>query len=172
MFINIRKKFLINIIFYFLITIPAYSEIISGKAVSIDGDTIKINEKKIRLHGIDAPEMKQLCQRTFLSIFIFSFQENYKCGEISKKKLDSYIKNNIIKCKVEGTDRYKRILGTCYKNTININSRMVRNGYAVAYKKYSKKYIGLEREAKKEEIGMWKGNFEMPWDWRKNVKKK
>jgi len=167
-----QKKFLIKFLFFLFFFIPANSEIISGKAITIDGDTIKIKNKKIRLHGIDAPEIKQLCQRTFLSIFIFSFQENYKCGEISKKKLEKYVKNNIIKCKVEGIDRYKRILGTCYKNTININSRMVRNGYAVAYKKYSKKYISVEREAKREELGLWKGKFDMPWDWRKNVKKK
>ena len=167
-----QKKFLIKFLFFLFFFIPANSEIISGKAITIDGDTIKIKNKKIRLHGIDAPEIKQLCQRTFLSIFIFSFQENYKCGEISKKKLEKYVKNNIIKCKVEGIDRYKRILGTCYKNTININSRMVRNGYAVAYKKYSKKYLSVEREAKREELGLWKGKFDMPWDWRKNVKKK
>tara|TARA_B100000579_G_scaffold121541_1_gene97814 strand:+ start:200 stop:706 length:507 start_codon:yes stop_codon:yes gene_type:complete len=167
-----QKKFLIKFLLFLFFFIPANSEIISGKALTIDGDTIKIKNKKIRLHGIDAPEIKQLCQRTFLSIFIFSFQENYKCGEISKKKLEKYVKNNIIKCKVEGIDRYKRILGTCYKNTININSRMVRNGYAVAYKKYSKKYLSAEREAKREELGLWKGKFDMPWDWRKNVKKK
>ena len=167
-----QKKFLIKFLLFLFFFIPANSEIISGKALTIDGDTIKIKNKKIRLHGIDAPEIKQLCQRTFLSIFIFSFQENYKCGEISKKKLEKYVKNNIIKCKVEGIDGYKRILGTCYKNTININSRMVRNGYAVAYKKYSKKYLSVEREAKREELGLWKGKFDMPWDWRKNVKKK
>ena len=167
-----QKKFLIKFLLFLFFFIPANSEIISGKAITIDGDTIKIENKKIRLHGIDAPEIKQLCQRTFLSIFIFSFQENYKCGEISKKKLEKYVKNNIIKCKVEGIDGYKRILGTCYKNTININSRMVRNGYAVAYKKYSKKYLSVEREAKREELGLWKGKFDMPWDWRKNVKKK
>ena len=38
-------------------------------------------------------------------------------------------------------------------------------------KKYSKKYLSAEREAKREELGLWKGTFDMPWDWRKNVKK-
>ena len=44
---------------------------------------------------------------------------------------------------------------------------MVRNGYAVAFRKYSKKYILYENEAKKKKIGLWSGTFEMPWDWRK-----
>ena len=45
---------------------------------------------------------------------------------------------------------------------------MVRNGYAVAYEKYSKKYKSVELEAKKNNLGIWQGDFDMPWDWRKN----
>ena len=160
------------LIFYFFSSIFFLTNnLFSSHVTVVDGDTIKLGDIKIRFSGIDAPEMKQLCQRTFLSIFIFSFNKNYKCGEISKKKLQDYTKNYNISCKVEGIDRYNRILGTCYKNKININSRMVRLGYAVAYKKYSKKYLSAEREAKREELGLWKGTFDMPWDWRKNVKK-
>ena len=167
-----QKKFLISIILITFFLIPAKGETISGYAKIVDGDTIKILNKKIRLHGIDAPEIKQLCKRIFLSISFISFEKNYECGEISKKKLKSYLHNRSIKCKIEGVDRYKRILGTCYKNTININSMMVRNGYAVAYKKYSKRYSNVELEAKREKRGLWKGKFEMPWDWRRNSAKK
>ena len=46
-------------IFFFIFTYSAYGEIISGKAKVIDGDTISINNSKIRLHGIDAPELDQ-----------------------------------------------------------------------------------------------------------------
>ena len=148
------NKILVKLILINFFCLPAYSEIIYGTAKVIDGDTIKINNKKIRLHGIDAPEINQLCDKIFLSIFIFAFEKKYRCGEISKKKLENYVHNNYIKCKIEGIDKYKRILGTCYKNTININSRMVRSGHAVAYKKYSKKYVPVQREAKKEEIGL------------------
>ena len=81
-----QKKLLNSIIFIILFLTPAKSEIISGKAIIIDGDTIRINNKKVRLHGIDAPEIKQLCQKVFLSIFFISFEKNYKCGELSKKK--------------------------------------------------------------------------------------
>ena len=33
-------------------------DLLFGKAYITDGDTIKINGKKIRLHGIDTPEIK------------------------------------------------------------------------------------------------------------------
>ena len=58
-----QKNFSISIIFIIFFLIPAKSEMISGNAKIIDGDTIKIDNKKIRLHGIDAPEIKQLCKK-------------------------------------------------------------------------------------------------------------
>ena len=136
-----------------------------------DGDTIKINNNKIRLFGIDAPEKKQLCEKIFLTISFISFKKKYPCGEISTEKLKKLINKNIIKCHVEGKDRYQRKLAICFRNKLNINSWLVRNGYAVSYQKYSKKYLSEEIEAKNDKKGIWQGKFEMPWDWRKNAKK-
>ena len=50
------------------------------KSKIIDGDTIKINDQKIRLFGIDAPETKQFCKEVYLSFLIFNFKRDYKCG--------------------------------------------------------------------------------------------
>ena len=75
------------------------------------------------------------------------------------------------KRQVEGKDRYQRKLAICFRNKLNINSWLVRNGYAVSYQKYSKKYLSEEIEAKNDKKGIWQGKFEMPWDWRKNAKK-
>ena len=44
---------------------------------------------------------------------------------------------------------------------------MVRNGYAVAYRKYSKRYILEENFAKEEKLGIWIGSFLEPEKWRK-----
>ena len=143
---------------------------ISGAPKIIDGDSIHINTKKIRLEGIDAPEIKQYCKKPFLKIsVIISFQlsKTYSCGVISKTKLIDKIGNSKIKCISSSKDRYKRYLATCYKNGINLNKWMVRNGYAVAYKRYSKDYVRDEEYAKKNKLGMWEGSFIMPEKWRK-----
>tara|TARA_Y100001958_G_C20875122_1_gene307715 strand:+ start:457 stop:615 length:159 start_codon:yes stop_codon:yes gene_type:complete len=50
---------------------------------------------------------------------------------------------------------------------VNLNEWMVRNGYAIAYVKYSKKFIFQENIAKREKLGLWVGSFEKPWDYRK-----
>ena len=168
----LKKNFKAFLILFFLVQSYVYAEVIEGKALVIDGDTIKINNNKIRLSGIDAPEVKQACNKIFISIHFFSLNKKYPCGKISKNKLKKLLKNEKILCKIENIDRYKRKLATCYKNKLNINSWLVRNGYALAYIKYSKKYILQEKEAERDKLGLWQGTFEKPWDWRKNEKKK
>ena len=173
MFLNKIKLFLvisICLIFFFLTYNDVKSQepkIIFGKAKVIDGDTIKIGKNKIRLYGIDAPEKNQQCQKTWLSISFLTLNKNYQCGKISSNKLKVKINNKFIMCKSSNKDRYNRFIAECYKDKININKWMVSNGYAVAYKKYSKKFVAQENIAKKEKLGLWAGTFEMPWEWRK-----
>ena len=136
---------------------------IYGKAEVIDGDTIKIKGKKIRLFGIDAPEVDQIC---------FKSSNPYHCGHTAAKALIRYTKNKRIYCYYTELDKYKRILGTCnYGEGIkDINSSMVSSGYAVAYIRYSKKYLKDEEFARNNKLGLWKGTFERPEEWRKKKK--
>lgn len=169
-----KKKIIILIIICSIFFILTYKDVrseefkeISGNAQIIDGDTIKINLKKIRLYGIDAPEYNQKCKKTYLTIIFFSFTKDYLCGKISSEKLKKKINNKSIRCKILDIDRYKRFIGECYKGNLNLNAWLVSNGYAVAYRKYSKKYVSNEIKAKNEKLGIWKGKFEMPWDYRR-----
>ena len=163
------KIFLILIITCFLSQTLNSTEIY-GIPKIIDGDTVHINNKKIRLEGIDAPEIKQQCKKPFIKISAligFQFSKSYPCGVKSKKKLIDKIDNSKIKCITSSKDRYKRYLATCYKEKINLNKWMVRNGHAVAYKRYSKDYVRDEEFAKENKIGLWEGSFTMPEKWRK-----
>ncbi len=159
------------IIFLFFLNINfALAEEISGIPKIIDGDTVHIGNKKIRLEGIDAPEIKQKCKKSFLkisSVIGINFNKNYDCGVISKKKLIQKIKNSKIRCSSSSKDRYKRYLATCFKGNINLNRWMVNQGHAVAYKKYSKRYVLDEQDAKENMRGIWQGSFLNPEKWRK-----
>ena len=173
MFLNKIKLFSVIstcLIFLSLTNIDVESQeikLISGVAKVIDGDTIRIEKKKIRLFGIDAPEKKQKCRKPWLTISFLTFNKDYPCGEISTLKLKKKINDKFVTCKSTNFDRYKRFIAECFKNKTNINKWMVRNGYAVAYKKYSKKYLASEDLAKKDKLGLWIGSFQMPWEWRK-----
>ena len=159
------KYIIITLTLFFFQTLQA-SEII-GLPKVVDGDTIYIKSYKIRLEGIDAPEMKQKCKKPYLQIMFFTFQKDYNCGQVSKKKLFQKIGNKPVKCILLGKDRYKRYLAKCFKGTVNLNRWMVRNGYAIAYRKYSKIYVPDENFAKDEKLGLWGGTFIKPEKWRK-----
>ena len=131
----------------------------SSKTVSvIDGDTIKIGGEKIRFSGIDAPELKQNC---------FKNEKKILCGVLAKKALLKKIGNNVPMCIIEGKDVYKRILAECFVNGKSLSRFLVRNGYAFAYRKYSRKFIEDEKFARANKLGLWSMKFEYPWKFRK-----
>ena len=131
-----------------------------GKVIVTDGDTIRKGNLKIRLHGIDAPEYKQKCKN--------SEGQFYACGIKSSDFLKSVINTNDVYCEGKNTDRYGRLIAICFVNNINLNSTMVKDGWAIAYRYYSKDYIAEEERAKKNKRGIWQGIFEEPYIWRKN----
>ena len=135
-----------------------YAKTIIGEAKVIDGDTIHINKNKIRLHGIDAPERKQTC--------IFK-NKKWLCGIHSTYELKKIINNQIVKCITSDIDKYKRYIAICYVNKLNINQAMVKKGWAIAYRYYSKDYIKEEDYARSNNIGIWKSIFEEPYIFRK-----
>ena len=135
-----------------------YAKNIIGKAKVIDGDTIHIEQNKIRLYGIDAPEKKQKCLYR---------EEEWECGKESANYLRKLILNTDVECEIKGIDKYKRYIGICFLKQHNINKLMVKNGWAIAYRYYSKDYISYENTAKKNKSGIWKGEFVEPYKFRK-----
>jgi|TARA_B100001094_G_scaffold293239_1_gene312984 endonuclease YncB( thermonuclease family) len=151
----------LNIIFIVLLILSSKISAaeISGVPNITDGDTIKILNKRIRLHGIDAPEKKQICIKN---------SKEYNCGKEATTVLFKKTKAKRVTCKVQDKlDRYKRYIGVCFVEDVNLNRWMVRNGYAVAFRRYSKDYIKDENYAKKNKLGLWSGTFIHPEKWRK-----
>jgi endonuclease YncB( thermonuclease family) len=143
-----------------LLTLPSQAHAdITGKPRIIDGDTIHINQTKIRLHGIDAPEMKQVCKT--------SEGKEQLCGQLAKQALEKLVRGQDVTCKGDTRDRYKRLIAVCYVGPLDINERMVTDGWAMAYRKYSKDYVRAEMLAKSRHEGMWGGEFVPPWEWRR-----
>ena len=161
----------IRIIIIFLVILSnSIAEEISGIPKVVDGDTIHINNYKFRLEGIDAPEMRQQCKKESFKISFligFIFYKDYSCGRVSKVKLINKINTSEIKCISSSKDRYKRYIATCFKGKTNLNQWMVRNGFAIAYRRYSKKYVPDEVFAKENKLGLWQGKFMEPEKWRK-----
>ena len=129
----------------------------------IDGDTIHIGSKKYRFSGIDTPEMKQTCKKD---------NQIVMCGVIAKNALVKKINKQQVSCKEEEIDRYKRIVAECFVNNESLSKYLVRNGHAVAYRKYSMKFVEDEDYAKKNKLGLWSMSFDYPWDYRAKLRSK
>lgn len=124
---------------------------------AVDGDSLIVDGKKIRLVGIDSPEYDQYCKN--------SAGKKYKCGEKASNYMKKMIANGKkqhqkIKCKNYGTDRYNRTLSVCYLGKLNLNAEMVKSGWAVAYR--HDMFKAAESEAKKAKRGVWQGKFMRP----------
>ena len=158
-----QKILIFNFIFFSFIFASSTlnAKTITGKANIIDGDTIHINQNKIRLHGIDAPETKQKCSNN---------KKKWPCGKQSTLELKKLIDNKIVKCFVKDVDIYNRYVAICSVSKINLNRSMVEKGWAIAYRYYSTDYIIEEKNARKNKLGIWSGNFEEPYLFRKRNK--
>ena len=148
------KKFLAILILGFLSCNISFA----NNLIIVDGDTIVLNDEKIRFSGIDTPELKQTCLQG---------DQKVSCGMSAKMLLVEKIGNAIPKCINEGKDTYKRTLAECFVNGESLSKFLVRSGYAFAYRKYSTKFIKDEEFAKANKLGMWAMTFQYPWDFRK-----
>ena len=135
---------------------------ITGRPRVIDGDTIEIQHQRIRLFGIDAPEGRQRCTAN---------GKPWRCGQQSTFALAEFIGKAWVRCHEKDRDRYQRIVAVCYLGNKNINAWMVRNGWAVDYRRYSKgTYRAEQLHAEQNRLGIWRGEFELPWKWRRQYR--
>ena len=120
----------------------------------VDGDSLEIGSRRIRLYGIDSPEYVQNC-----------YDENHKrysCGIKAKQYMEKLIASGNIECREISKDRYERSLSVCYSGSQNLNEEIVRAGWAVAYRDEEGIYERAEHEAKKYKRGVWRGKFMRP----------
>lgn len=131
---------------------------ISGIARASDGDSLEISNRRIRLLGIDAPELYQNCKD--------KNGNSWKCGRASHKKLSSLVRGRQVTCVGLKKDRYDRLLAKCTIMGDDIGAILISEGLAVSYRG-SGDYLAEQNRARKNKIGMWAGKFENPQDWRR-----
>lgn len=124
----------------------------------VDGDTIHLDGHKIRLLGIDTPEMKQYCDdRNGVA---------WPCGQRARDMLAGIIDaGGAVSCLITGRDRYKRLLGRCFTGTLDLQHALISAGFGVA--EYVPDYLQAENHAKSRKLGMWSGTFQRPRDFRR-----
>ncbi len=128
-----------------ILAIPAHADDITGKPRIVDGDTIQIAGERIRLHGIDAPESEQKCT---------AGGKEWACGQEATFALAQFIETHWVTCKGDKRDRYGRLIAVCYAGPYDLNAMMVREGWALAYRRDSMDYIDKKVAARDARVGM------------------
>ena len=119
-----------------------------------------IDGEKIRLHGMDAPEMRQIC---------FAAGQPFACGVVARDQLKRILGGRELACTVLDVDRYGRKVARCFMGNTDIAERLISHGWALAYRRYSKAYVPAEDEARAARLGLWEPSveFTLPWNWRR-----
>lgn len=136
---------------------PASAETLSGTAEAIDGDTLKIGGREVRLFGIDAPEFQQTCDHN---------GEVWACGEEATRQLQAFVATGAVDCSGIENDQNGRLLAVCWSGRYEINANLVAYGWAMAQREFSDAYVAGEARARAGRLGIWSSSFETPQTWR------
>ena len=147
----IMGRLLVVVIFVVSLAWPAVAQEHSGIPRVVDGNTIIIDFKSIRLHGIEAPNAEQLCEID---------GENWLCGWEATNALAHIVGRHWVSCRQNRLNEGGIVDATCFAgNVLNINACMVRNGWATAQNQTNTPFLQLETLARQEQIGIWRTKY-------------
>ncbi|SLN49392.1 Succinoglycan biosynthesis protein ExoI [Aquimixticola soesokkakensis] len=135
--------------------------VLRGAVRVVDGDTLDVGGTRVRLHGVDAPELSQTCKD--------AGGVTWACGAWSRDQLADLTPNRV-RCSETDVDRYGRVVARCFVGNNDVNAMMVTRGAARAYAKYSADYLGAEAQARAAQRGIWQGDNAAPAQYRAEQK--
>src|SRR6195256_6032314 len=137
-------KFLFALVVFLL---PALAEAadVSGVPKISEGDQIQIGSSRIRLGGIDAPSVDQLC--------LNNSGERWTCGVAARDELIKHADNKTWTCHIRQADRRGRQIARCEVDGEDIQKWMVQSGWALSYARFSHDYDADEKTARDAKAG-------------------
>lgn len=128
---------------------------LAGRAQATDGDTLRVDGRRVRLVGLDAPEVDQTCYD--------ANGREWPCGTEARVFLAGLLAGKDLSCRPTGRDAYRRVLASCIVDGQDIGARVVAAGWAVADFGYGSEEV-VARAARR---GIWSGPFVTPVEWRR-----
>lgn len=133
---------------------------VGGAARVIDGDTLDLAGTRVRLFGIDAPELSQHCEGP---------HGDWPCGLWARDRLRHLVADQPVRCQGDSRDRYGRLLARCWAGPHELGAAMVGDGAALAFRRYSLAYVEEEARARVGARGLWRrdgAGVQAPEDYR------
>ncbi len=136
----------------------AAAEPIRGTAHVLDGDTLEVGSLRIRLFGVDAPELDQVCWT--------ADGREWPCGLAAQARLAALVDGIETGCRPRERDSYGRLIARCSAGGHDLGETLVREGLAWAYLRFSYQYADTEALARDEGAGIWQGEAQAAWHYR------
>lgn len=133
---------------------------VTGRIDVVDGDTLRVGGATVRLHGIDAPEQDQTCTD--------ASGTTWACGAWVTTQLEAAYQGKRTRCTQVDKDRYGRIVGQCFVGGTDIGQKLVQDGLAMAYRKYSMAYDLDEKRAAVNSVGLHGTTMQAPAAYRQS----
>lgn len=117
----------------------------------VDGNTLRIDGKRLRLAGVQAPALRQQCVRD---------ERLEPCGEQAAQALQKIVDLAVkpLECRIEAAG-----LGVCLVDGRDVAEALVLQGRAISY---GDRYVEAEEQAKKANLGLWSSAWVPPDQWR------
>lgn len=125
-----------------------------GAGQASDGDSLRLGEDRVRLLGLDAPELSQDCTR--------ADGQSWPCGRVARDRMAQLLASGPADCRPEDIDQYDRLLAICLVDGRDLGATLVSEGLAVA----AGRYWTEEAAARRDRLGIWAGDFDAPRQWR------
>jgi endonuclease YncB( thermonuclease family) len=132
-------------------------QVYRGPAEVVGPAMLSLAGKRIVLYGVDAPVKGQRCQAS---------SKTWDCSTASAKTLINIIGTQEVVCEQRRTDQFGRVFAICKAGEVDINRTLVEAGMAVALPNETTDYVAAEAAAKANGIGIWRGPFMAPADYR------
>jgi endonuclease YncB( thermonuclease family) len=138
----------------------AFAGHLARQVAVIDGRTLAIHGRPVRLWGIDAPEPDQLCRN--------AASERYRCGRKAAEELAAFLAHRAMDCVAVDRGRYQRRVAVCHVDRTDIAEWLVTNGLALETSNDGKgAYAAAQSDARRGQRGLWRGSFVAPWRYRR-----
>jgi endonuclease YncB( thermonuclease family) len=136
------------------------AETVTGPATVTGSDTLTVNGTALQLNGLDAVELQQSC---------FVDGQAWACGAAATRALQTLIEGVTVTCTPTGETNGDAQFAVCMSEGQDVGENLVQNGWAVANPAQSDAYVALEKQARDGAVGIWRGSFLPPADFRQNI---
>lgn len=131
---------------------------ISGRALAIAGDLMKVDGTLVRLAGIEAPVSGQPCYR--------ANGRRWNCASAARSGLAGLVRGHNVTCTPSGQGDGGYLLAQCTVEKTNIATELVQRGYVFAVRSFFGSLNSEEDAARAAKKGIWQGKIQRPQDWR------